>query len=95
MVSLHMVTLPWFQNRPFIYASTFLIPLFCILSFSLHLVFSSCTYTEQREVLLCRLFKMLLDPLFPLSRSLRVSAAQISLLIKLSIVLICWARGIC
>ncbi len=29
------------------------------------------------------------------SSSLRLSAVQISLLIKLSIVLICWARGIC
>lgn len=73
-----------------------LFPLFCILSSSprLPLVSYSCTYTEQREVLLCRLFKMLLDPRF-LSPSLSLSAVQISLLIKLSIVLICWARGIC
>lgn len=28
MVSLHMVTLSWFQNRPFIYASSLLIPPF-------------------------------------------------------------------
>lgn len=38
-------------------------PLFCILSFPL--VLFSRTYTEQREVLLCCLFKMLLDPLSP------------------------------
>lgn len=71
----------------------FLYPFFLPLCPSL--VFSGCTYTGQREVLLCRLFKMLLNPLFRLSRSLSLSAVQISLLIKLSIVLICWARGIC
>lgn len=51
------------------------------------------TCAGQREVLLCRLFQDSFLALLLLS--LRLSAVQISLLIKLSIVLICWARGIC
>ena len=94
MMSSHIISLSCFQNK---HCSCSSFPLFCNLSLSPcpSLVFSSRTYTEQREVLLCRLFKMLLEPLFPLSHSLSVSAVQISLLIRLSIVLICWARGIC
>lgn len=57
-------------------------PLFLYPSFfsiCLSVVCCSCTYTEQREVLLCRLFKMLLDPLFP--PSLRVSVSLLSRLV--------------